>query len=204
MTTISAIAVDRYLKLVRIPLDTAVGFLPGNGDGPGPAAGLALDRADAALRAIAGAVLGDSGLRQDAERRRTAADEREKALRLRATAQRKTDDADAKLANRHDRAERERRQADERAKAQREQAGRKRDEKARQAAKAETKRQRATRKAAAQAKEAIDSRERKARLEALDKKADALEEKEEALTAADEAKRLADVAAQTKAARKKD
>ena len=52
VTTIPAIAIDRYLKLVRIPLDTAVGFLPGNGNGRGPAAELALDRADATLRTI--------------------------------------------------------------------------------------------------------------------------------------------------------
>jgi hypothetical protein len=203
VTTIPAIAIDRYLKLVRIPLDTAVGFLPGNGDGRGPAAGLALDRADATLRTIAATLLGDADLRRDAQRRRTAADEREKALRLRADARRKTEQADAKLATRHDRAERERAQADERAEARREQAGRKRDEKARQAARAEAKRRQATRKAAEKNGASIDSRERKARLDALETKAEALEEKEEALTAADEAKRLADAAARTKAKRRK-
>src|SRR5206468_5678012 len=62
VTTIPAIAIDRYLKLVRIPLDTAIGFLPGNGDGRGPAAELALDRADATLRAIAASVLANPDL----------------------------------------------------------------------------------------------------------------------------------------------
>src|SRR3954469_17247271 len=104
-------AIDGYLKLVRIPLDTAVGLLPGNGDGRGPAAGLALDRADATVRAIAATVPGSTALRRDAERRRTAADEREKALRLRAEARNRTQQADAELATREERAERQREQA---------------------------------------------------------------------------------------------
>src|SRR4051795_3006707 len=98
-------AVDGYLKLVRIPLDSAVGLLPGNGDGRGPAAGLALDRADATVRAIVGTILRDADLLRDAEGRRTAADECEKALRLRTEAQRKSQEADAKLEHREERAE---------------------------------------------------------------------------------------------------
>src|SRR3954468_8931726 len=140
-------AVDGYLKLVRIPLDTAVGLLPGNGNGRGPAAGLALDRADATVRTIAGTILRDSDLLHDAQRRRTAADEREKALRLRAAAQRKAQEADAKLESRQDRAAREFKRAERRAGAQREQAKPRREEKKRQAGKATASRRQTSRKA---------------------------------------------------------
>ena len=50
--TLPRTAVDGYLRLVRLPLDTAIGLLPGNGNGPAPAAKLAVDRADASVRAV--------------------------------------------------------------------------------------------------------------------------------------------------------
>ncbi|MEA2351752.1 MAG: hypothetical protein QOJ14_166, partial [Thermoleophilaceae bacterium] len=47
-------ALEGYIRLVRLPLDTAIALLPGNGTGPGVSASLAADRAEAAARAIAG------------------------------------------------------------------------------------------------------------------------------------------------------
>ena len=102
-------AIGGYIKLVRLPLDMAVRVLPGNGDGSGHAAEIALDRAEATVRAIAGAVLNDSVLAEDAERRRTAADERARAMDLHAEAQRKTEEADERLEERREGAERRRR-----------------------------------------------------------------------------------------------
>ena len=72
-------AVQSYLKLVRLPLDGAISFLPGNGTGARPAARLALDRADATLRAVIATILGDPVIREEAQPRGTA--EREHALR---------------------------------------------------------------------------------------------------------------------------
>ena len=71
-------AVESSLRLVRLPLDAAVDRLPGNGTGARPTARLALDRADAAVRAFAGTILGDSVLREDAQMRRVALEARER------------------------------------------------------------------------------------------------------------------------------
>jgi len=199
---IPRIAVDSYLKLVRLPLDTAVGLLPGNGDGPGPAAALALDRADATVRAVIATVLGDVELGEEGDRRRQAAVEREEALRLRGTAQRETEEADAKRSARHQRAAEQRERATRRAGAQRQQVSRKREERSRQAKKVERQRRGVNRKATARTEEAIDAEARKARLDAVETKAAALQEEEQALTAADEASRLGEAAARAKAERK--
>ena len=195
-------AVDGYLKLVRLPLDAVIGLVPGNGTGRATAAALALDRVDAAARSVAGAVLGDSVLREDAARRRLAADQRGRAFRLRADAERKSEGAESRLAERQDQADRQRKRAKQHAEKTRRQARRTREQKSRQAAKTESKRRGTSRKAAARADDAVDARARKARLETLDTKADALREKEEALTASDEARRLRGAAGRAKAARK--
>src|SRR4051794_14068206 len=120
-------AVGGYLKLIRLPFDAAVSLLPGNGTGSGPSLALALDRAEASARAVAGAVLGDPVLREDATRRRAAADERERALRLRTAAEHKTERADEHLSQRQEGAERRRAQARERAQSERDQARRRRE-----------------------------------------------------------------------------
>lgn len=121
-------ALGGYLKLVRFPLDTAIALLPGDGTGAGPAAELALDRADATVRGVVGTILGDPELVEDADRRRTAAEERRRALRLRAEAQRRTEEADSRLAERQESSERQRQQAEQRARSQREQAERRRQQ----------------------------------------------------------------------------
>src|SRR3954447_8713985 len=117
-------ALDGYLKLVRLPLDTAVSLLPGNGTGAGAAAALALDRADAMVRGVAGMALGDPVLSDDAARRSAAADERQPALRLRTEAERTSGGAKQRPAERDDEAERRRRQAREQADQERERARR--------------------------------------------------------------------------------
>lgn len=197
-------AVRGYLRLARLPLDTAIRLLPGNGSGPGSAAELALDRADASIRAIVATILADPVLRDDAQRRRVAAEERQRALRLRAEAERKSEEADARLSERQQRATRRRHQADERAQERRQRADKGRKERARSAAKTENRRRQSSRKATARAQEALDERARKTRLDTLDSQAEALREKDEALAARDEARRLGDAAARNKAARKSD
>jgi hypothetical protein len=195
-------AVENSLRLVRVPLDAAIGWLPGNGTGARPTAMLALDRTDATLRAFAGTILGDSVLREDAQRRHAALKQREHAQELRGEAEEKTDQADALLEERHDRVVRQRAQAELRAKSRRENADRQRDERRRRAGETASKREAASNKAAARADQAVNERAPKSRLKALDAKADALRKKEEALSARDEARRLREAASRTKAERK--
>jgi colicin import membrane protein len=195
-------ALEGYIRLMRLPLDTAIALLPGNGTGPSVSASLAADRAEAAARAIAGVLLGDPVLREDAGRRRAAADERARALRLRTEAERKTEEADARLGDRQERAVEDRRQAKQRATAKRRRAEHSREETTKRAARSATKRRATNRRQSARSAEAAEERARKKRLEALDTEADALRERDEALTAADEARRLGEAAAKAKAERK--
>ena len=194
--TIPRVALGAYLRVVRAPFDGLVALLPGDG------ASLALDRTEATIRALAGMALGDAQLVEDAQRRRVAADERERAIRLHAEAERRTDAEDERLAERREDAERRREQAAEQANARRRRARKSEQQTRSRAGEAERKRRAAARKTAQQADETIDERERRARLETLDTKAEALDEHDDAMTAEDEARRLAEAAAAAKAERK--
>ncbi len=200
--TIPRSAVGGSIKLMRLPLDMAVALLPGNGSGPKPAAGLALDRVEAQLRDLAGAALGDEVLREDAARRRVAADERERAMRLRTAAARRSAEADEVLHETREAAEERRKQAAAQARRQRAEAARLREERTQEAARAERKRKAASHKALSKAEQEIEEQADEARLEQLEHEAGVLEEKAEALTAEAEAQRLQDEATKKKAARK--
>lgn len=195
-------AVNSSLRLVRVPLEAAIGRLPGNGTGAQPTARLALDRTDATLRAFAGTVLSDPVLREDAQQRRAALKQREQAQELRGEARKKTKQADARLEKRQDQVARQRTQAEQRAKSQREDADREREAKTRLADETERQRLAASDATAARADKAVSEREPKARLETLDTQTDALRKKDESLTANDEARRLREAASRTKAERK--
>jgi hypothetical protein len=196
-------AVDGAVKIARLPLDVAVALLPGNGDGARPAAGIAVDRLDANVRQLAGYALLDDELREDARKRLQAADERARALRLRAAAEARTAAADERLADRVEQAEQQRAAAERRAERERRQAEQRRAANKRAAAQAESKRKQASRRAKAKVEEAIAEDADEARLEQLKAEARALEEREAALVAKDEAQRLQDEATAKKAARKK-
>jgi len=200
--TIPRAAVESSLKLVRIPLDAAIGWLPGNGTGARPTARLALDRTDATVRAFAGTILSDSVLREDAEQRRGALKQRERAQELRGEAQNMTEQADARLEDGLDQVARQRAHAERRAKTRLEEADRAREERSRRADETERQRLAASSNAAARADEVVSERAPKMRLETLDAKTDALRKKQQALTAKDEARRLRKAADRAKAARK--
>jgi hypothetical protein len=190
------------IKVARLPLDIAVSMMPGNGDGPAASATVALDRVEAQVRDIAGIALRDDVLREDATKRRIAADERERALRLRAAAERRAREADERLADAHEDAEETREQAAERARRERSKAAGERRRRKQEAAKAERKLKADNAKLTDKIEEAIDERATEARLEQLEREAEALERKEAALTAEAEAQRLQDEATKKKAARK--
>jgi hypothetical protein len=196
--------VQGYLRLVRTPLDTAIGLLPGNGKGPKPSAQLAVDRADATVRSVAGALLRDPVLRADGERRRQAAHERERGLRLRDRADETAEQADARLQEREQQAQQARRRARETANARRRQAETRSQAKRQEAAKAERRRREAARDAAAKREQAIEKRAPREELQTLEAKSDALRAREQELAARDEARRLADAAGKLKAERKGD
>ena len=196
-------AVGGSIKAARLPLDVAVALMPGNGSGPGATAELALDRIEAQIRDFAGIALGDDVLREDAAMRRVAADERERAMRLRAAAARRAQEADEQLGDTLEQTDEQREEAEERARRQRAKAEADRKKRTQQAAQAERRRKSATAKATAKAEEAIDEQATDARLEQLEREAAVLAEKEAALTAADEAQRLQDAASAKKAARKR-
>jgi hypothetical protein len=203
LRTISRSAVGGYVKLLRLPLDAAVGLRTRNGGTDLSGGKITLDRFEARLRRIAGRTLRDNELVRDAERRRLAADERERAGRLRAEAQRRSEHAEERLSEREKKAEHQRREAARRAADRRKRAERQREVESRRVADLESRRRRANEKATTRKAKAIDGRSKRARLQQLDEEADALAKKQDALTAKTESQRLRQAASKTKAARKR-
>lgn len=195
-------AVGSAVKLTRLPLDIVVSMLPGNGTGTKPAAAIAVDRFEATLRDAAGIALFDNELREDATRRRLAADERERELRLRAEAERRSAEADERFSARVEDAEDRRSAAEQRAEHERQAAEQRKQQRAANAARRAQTRKAANRKVRAKVEQKIEQDSDAARLEALEKEAKALEEREAALTAQSEAQRLQAEATKKKAARK--
>lgn len=66
-------AIDAYLRVLRRPIDLAVGLLPGERTGPGAAARSTVDRFDATVRSLLGAALGDPELGEPARAGRPGA-----------------------------------------------------------------------------------------------------------------------------------
>jgi fused signal recognition particle receptor len=196
-------AIKSYLRIVRWPLDRAIGMLPGSRESR-TAAKVAVDRADAQARGVAGAVMRDKTLHEDAKRRGTAAQERERAIKLRGEAGRRTDQADTELEHRQEQVQRRRGQANQRATERRQRAEQEKEQKSRRAAEAEERRTQASREAEQRAEQRTEERAPEERLTALEMKAEAEQERAEALAETDEARRLSDAAARAKAERKDD
>jgi hypothetical protein len=177
-------AVGGYIKAVRWPIDRALRLRGGDGE-------LAVDRAEAAAREVAGTALDDSELKAEAGARFDAADRRERAANLEAQARREAAEAQQRRAAAERDARERKRQAD-----------RERQQRKRAAARAERERKQVAEEVVARAHEGIDEQAKRDRLEQLDSEAAAQAEREEALTARDEARRLATATADVKAARK--
>lgn len=199
LRTASRLGVEATVRTARLPFDAGT-RLVGGADSP---LALAVDRADARVRALAGLVLGDSDLRDDAARRHAATDERVRALRLREQAEDLSTQADERVAQEEETADRRRAAAASSAKRRKAEADQRRQARAAEAAKSADQRHSATERAKAERQEAVQARANEARLEALEEKAEALEEEEEALVASDEARRLARAAGTVKQQRKR-
>lgn len=195
--TIPRTLVERWLAVVRAPVDLVSSRLPDD-----TSVRVAVDRADATVRALAGRVLRDEDLQEAADRLREAADDYERAAKLRAEAALTRERADEEVRTRTSAAKEQQKQADQKAaeRAEKVEEERRREEAAVEK-KAAAKKQ-AVHKSAAKQEEAIDSEAKRVRLAELAEEADALEEHEKALRTKREAERLQDAAARAKEERK--
>jgi hypothetical protein len=199
--SIGRVAIDRWLRVIRMPIDVAAHLMPDD-RGPRNAAMLAVDRADATVRAAAGNLLNDDVLREDAARRRLAAEERQRALALHQRAEEKSQESDGRLVNDLERAERLRERAERDAEAARESVSEAAAMQTSRAKKTAAAQRRATDEALESRTDAVEKQAKRKRLEVLDEQGEALDREADALTATDEAQRLARAASSAKAARK--
>jgi hypothetical protein len=194
-------AVDRSLRVLRLPIDMTVGVLDRKSD-KASAFSLGLDRTDATVRRFAGRILHDEPLQRDAQERGMAIAERERALQLRTEAALSRQRANAELEDniesahaQHTAAEQEAQELrvsiDEQRRAEREHLAEQTDQ-----------RRAATRDAADRTQQSIDEHAQEARLASLEKEADVLEAREASVTTRSEAQRLQSAASQVKKNRK--
>ena len=195
-------AVDRYLTAVKAPIDAIARRTRGDGADTTSPAELAIDRVDATVRDLAGRLLGDTALQDDAQRRRLAASERERALRLKVEAATKTAEADQEFAERQRAAEQRRQQAEQRAREEKQRIEQETEAKEREVAKAASERKAASRKVASTVEGAVEDKAKRNRLQQLNKESEALREEEEAVEAQATAKQLSTAAGKAKATRK--
>lgn len=196
-------ALDLWLRAVRAPVDVASQVIPNGDTGPRNAVTLFIDRADAAVRDAAGKVLGDEELRDDARRRRKAADERERAIELRVDAERKKRRADAELAQRQREADARRAQAEREADQRETEIDKKRQSRKQQVRETVAKQERAIEQVRENKLQSADKEAKRERLRVLEEETKALDRETEALTANDEAERLRTAAAKAKQSRKR-
>lgn len=195
-------AVDTWLRVARLPLDTVARILPNGDHGPRTPAALMIDRVDATIRDTVGRALRDEELQEDARRRRIAADERARALELRIEAQRERQAADARLAREKREIENRRVQAERSAQEQKAQADRERAERERRVEQAVATQEQVVGKVEQDKLAAAEKKAKKQRLQVLETQDDALDAEADALTVSDEAQRLRAEASKAKAARK--
>jgi hypothetical protein len=190
-------AVESSLSIARLPVEQAARLVS-----RGDAVTVVLDRADAALRGLAGVALRDSVLQDEAARLSTAANERQRAGRLRIAAEEEAARQEAKANETRSKASKTREQAAKQANARRERIEDEKEARERELSERESKKKQAVKTAEAEIEESIDSEAKRARLAQLDEEAESLEEHREALKSKNEAQRLAKAAARAKQERK--
>jgi len=200
--SVTRTVVASTLNVARYPIDVATHLIPDGQDGPRRKVTALIDRADGTLRQTLGELLGDSLLEADGRRRIIAARERLQAARLRSEATATRTQADDEAVRRIEAAEEHRAAVRQAADDRQAEASRLREERltAQRRAADARKSEVADRETAVQA--SVDQAAKRARLQALDEKAEALDGQSDALVATDEANRLANAASKAKAARK--
>jgi hypothetical protein len=154
------------------------------------------------VRGLAGLALRDPVLQDEASRLSAAADERQRAERLRVAADKKAARLETEAKKERAAASKTRERAAEQADARRERIEEEKETRERQLAERESKKKKAVRSAEASVKESLDSEAKRARLAQLDDEAESLEQHQEALASKNEAQRLAKAAARAKEERK--
>jgi hypothetical protein len=200
LQTIPEAFLDGALQVVRLPIDGVLRVFALAGGGQ--SAQLAVDRADATVRAAAGTIFRSESLQAEAERRYAAADAGEEALGLHLEAELRSERAERRATELKQEAEAQRQEAAKEASRKRDAALKRRQAKESKAAKTAEKRKQKATESAAKTKQQAKEREQREKLEQLDTKSVALAQKELALTAADEASRLRSEAAKAKSARR--
>jgi hypothetical protein len=198
LKTASRLGVAASVRAARLPFDVGIRLVGGHDS----SLALAVDRADARARALAGVILGDADLQDDAARRHAATDERVRALRLREQAEDVSERADERLSEKEHAVVRRRAEAAAAAQRRKAEVEERRQSRDAESAQSADRRRRATESAKAAAQETARAHADAARLEALEEKGEALEQEEEALIASDEAERLARAAETAKELRK--
>ena len=199
LRTASRLGVDASVRVARLPFDIGTRLVGGRES----SLALAVDRADARVRALAGFVLGDSELQDDASRRHAATDERVTASRLHEQAENVSTRADERLADNERKAVRRRAAAASDTRRRKAQADERRSSRETDAARAAEQRRQTTERVRRAKQETAQERAEETRLDALDEKAEALQQEEEALIARDESRRLARAAEAAKEQRKR-
>ncbi len=200
--TLTAGAIDTYLKIIRRPVDLVIRILPGQKTGPGATARVVADRVDAAARAGLASTIGSETLTVDSRERQAAAGERERALNLRREAQQREASAETRVQASHGQAAQRRERAQSRAGAKRRSANEKQQTRTRRAAETEKRRTQANREQEQAAEQRIKVEAAREALPAVEAQAEALEERDQAAVRRQEADRLAAAAARAKDERK--
>jgi hypothetical protein len=196
--TLTAATVDRYLRIVRWPADLVTALLPGTETGPGPIARVLVERVDASVRGTLAALLGDDSLRADAAHRDAAANERERALDLRREANRRKEQTEAELRERHKDAGRARERASTKAAQRRRAASTSQQRRVANATRAQRERAKVSEAQRAVVEQRIEQQEAAAEQPAVHERANAVRDAELAVQERDEAQRLGEAAARLK------
>ena len=196
---ISRKAVDGYLKVVRLPVDTVLGDRESD---RAKSLGVRVDKADAGARRLAGTALRNPDLKEDARKRRAAADERAHALRLHEVAGEHAEQAEEKAEEAEKRAVQRRQDAAKRAASEKRAAEKRKQATKKQADQRAAEQKRAAEKLEVEKKATAAKKAKREKLAELKSKEEALEKRETAVTAKAESTRLKNAAARAKAERK--
>jgi colicin import membrane protein len=192
-------AVDVSLRVGLAPWNAAA-RLTRRGPRPSPLE-LAVDQFDASARQLAGRLLSDDDMVDDAERRRAAVRARSTARDLHETADERAAEADREAEDLERRADETRQVVEQGAQARRKAAEKKAASRKAQAESRQRARKSTVAKSAARRKDAIGEAGRSARLSELADREEVLDAKEQALRAEDRAERLEQEAAAEKSRR---